>query len=140
METAVENESRRAQGQGFGLNVAERQAVEALAMQSAKAYYRKKNYTVKDVSHHKSYDLECHRHGKELHVEVKGTTTLGTTVFLTKGEVDHAEKQASGTTALYILHSIKLVGKVASGGIADIRDPWQIKPKNLVPVGYKYTV
>lgn len=63
-------------GQGYALDADLRRAIEQYAMEIAKAFYEKQGWSVFDVSATHSYDLLCtSATGKELHVEVKGTTS-----------------------------------------------------------------
>jgi hypothetical protein len=47
---------------------------------------------ITDVSATESYDFECVLRGQETHVEVKGTTSAGERVPLTRNEVAHARE------------------------------------------------
>lgn len=53
-----------------------------------------------------SYDLRCRRGSIELHVEVKGTTTEGTTALLTPNEVSEAHEHPH--IALFVLRLIEV--------------------------------
>ncbi len=60
------------QGAGFGLPEANRQ-VEQAAVQVVMRHFRKRGWTVRDVSsENRGYDLLCSRGRREFHVEVKG--------------------------------------------------------------------
>jgi hypothetical protein len=62
--------------QGYGLSVRERRAIELHAMRLATEHYRRSWDEVRDVSATACFDLLCRSPGgRELHVEVKGTTT-----------------------------------------------------------------
>jgi hypothetical protein len=135
----VENARRRAEGQGYGLSAKERAAVEALAMQAAAMHFSQQGYQVDDVSRHKPYDLVCKNGIEELHVEVKGTTTSGKSVFLTPAERKHAEHTLS-VPVLFVLHSVKRTGSKAEGGSICILHPWKLDPHQLKPTGYEYLV
>jgi hypothetical protein len=62
-------------------------------MAAATEYYEADGWAVTDVSTKKPYDLVCVKSGMkhELRVEVKVTTSSGTQVELTAGEVANAE-------------------------------------------------
>ena len=124
------------QGQGFASTPAQRRAIEKHAMARAHAYFCKK-YDVKDVSKQKGVlDLRCGRNGRtRIHVEVKGTTTLGASVILTPPEVARARR---GAVALYVLHSIKLNGAKAQGGEERVIHPWDISKGRLKALNFTY--
>ena len=56
-----------------------------------------RGYEVHDRSKNRSFDLECTRSGERLLVEVKGTTTSGDQVLLTKNEVKLAQDPEAKT-------------------------------------------
>ena len=144
-ETDAEDESAavidaalaRARGQGFARTAKERRMLEMHAMDRASRYFQRQKYTVEDVHTRMPYDLVCRRGDEELHVEVKGTTTAGDAIVLTHGEVKHASNSRN-SCALFILHSIRLTKRSASGGKIAITTPWKLKPANLTPVSYTY--
>jgi hypothetical protein len=88
VQSAVAGPLSRHGGQWFGLTAAERRAVEMQAMKLAREYLHKDKWTVRDVSSQKPYDFECTRDVAELIVEVKGTTSHGEQIVLTKNELD----------------------------------------------------
>jgi len=138
---AIENlwyRSSKVRGQGFGLNAAERRAVEVRAMYLAKAYLSDHWGIVKDVSATSSFDLLCRTEDRELRVEVKGTIGDARTVILTKNEVREAE--LSGY-ALFVVSQIILDrdapgGPSAKGGLCWIFHPWDINMHNPEPLAY----
>src|SRR5437879_6402374 len=78
---------KRRSGQGYILDADPRRAIEQYAMEHAKAFYEEQRWSVVNVSVTHSYDLLCtSATGKELHVEVKGTTSDGTQILLTANE------------------------------------------------------
>lgn len=120
---------------------ARNKAVELRAMDEAARCYREKGWKVEDVSATESYDLRCTRDGEELHVEVKGVTTDGAEVNLTRNEVEHARERR---TALFVLSHIEVSytddGPEASGGDARILCPWGIDDGELTALTYSYRV
>src|SRR5205814_8863025 len=72
----------------------------------------------------RSYDFVCKRGARELHVEVKATTTDGDTIVLTNNEVKHA-CDGRNSCVLFVLHSIRLKGKKATGGKPFVLNPWE---------------
>ena len=130
---------RSSGGQGFRSSAAERKAIELRAMALAEQYFFRTWSSVTDVSAHASFDLLCRRGEDELHVEVKGTTTLGESIVLTKNEVAHS-RQAS--CALFLVSEIRLdrtdlANPIASGGKCTLFDPWQIDDHALKPLAYE---
>jgi Protein NO VEIN, C-terminal len=98
-------------------------------------------WDVEDVSATQSYDLHCTRDGKELRVEVKGTTSEGWRVLLTPKEVAHAENRYPGV-ALAVVSRIVVNEEEteATGGLLTVYEPWKISDGELTPVGFTYRV
>jgi len=136
---AVERAVARAKGQGFARTPEQRRVLEEYSMKVARRYYRRLGYSVEDVSKQRSYDLECRRRNRVLHVEVKGTMTDGRSIVLTNNEVKHA-CDGKNKCALFILHSVKLKGLKASGGKQIVTDPWYLNRSGLTPVSYTYRI
>jgi hypothetical protein len=134
---AAEKALARSKGQGFPRTSSERRALEDRAMALAKRHFRKQGFRVEDVSARRPYDLLCKRGAEELHVEVKGTMTDGKAVVLTNNEVKHA-CNSGNSCALFVLHSMRLNGKKASGGKKRVLLPWRIEQAHLTPVSYTY--
>jgi hypothetical protein len=141
LERAVRNRPATRSGQGFGLNSVERRVVEKHAMRLAIEYFKRDWHTVTDVSANSSFDLSCQRGADELRVEVKGTTTAGAEVILTRKEVAEAERPGY---ALFVVSDIAIAvhegAPRASGGAARVFLPWVVKPEALVPICYKCAV
>jgi hypothetical protein len=127
------------QGQGFASTPAQRRAIEERAIQRAMAYFRKRYSLVENISKQKGVlDLRCGSSGsKKIHVEVKGTTTSGESVILTRHEVERVGK---GGAALYVLHSIRLKGDKATGGKERVMHDWTIEKQRLKPLNFSYKV
>lgn len=128
-------------GQGHQLNVREKLAVEAYAMDCATSYFRDLQWVVEDVSKLAPFDLRCVRQKVELHVEVKGTTTRGDEVRLTPNEVAHA--RAYSRTALFVVSEVGIGIEadgtpVASGGKQRVFNPWAFDPSRVQATGYVY--
>ena len=123
---------------------ARNRAVELRAMEEAERYLLEAGWTVTDVSGKRGlgYDLHCTRGDeKALHVEVKGTTTDGSEVTLTRNEVTHAREWRCD--ALFVLCHIDVRARdgespVASGGTPRILCPWGINDDDLTPLVYSY--
>ena len=126
----------RRRGQGIGLTAPERQAVDRRAMAVAEEEFTRRGWTVTDVSRGASYDLLCERGDDYRHVEVKGTTGLPTTVFLTRNEVITARADPD-RAILAVIHGILLSGpvheRVASEGALLVFDSWNPSDDDLTP-------
>jgi hypothetical protein len=121
--------------------------VEVYAEDSAESYFRKSGWNVKRVGAQKlGYDLECvNPAGEILHVEVKGTQSLGEEVFLTRNEACHngPQSQCSAEHALYVLSRIEIHesdGIKCTGGSPNSVWPWTINQASLTPTVYAYRV
>jgi hypothetical protein len=80
----------------------------------------------------------------ELPVEVKGTTSEGNRILLTRNEVTHA-RRVFPQIALYVLADVTLTAVDesiyrADGGTEIIRDPWDIREGRLQALAYEYAV
>ena len=130
-------------GQGFLLDPRIRRAIELHAMTRARAYFEERRATVRDVSANSPYDLQCLLDGREIHVEVKGTTGAGLTVLLTANEVAHA-RSTSPNAVLYILAEVIVDGReaqvIASGGREIVIDPWDVDSATLTPTTFRLTL
>ncbi|MFG2366129.1 MrcB family domain-containing protein [Streptomyces mirabilis] len=137
--TTANRRSVRKGGQGFLLTAAERRAIEKRSVLLATEYFKDQGWTVKDVGTTKSYDLELKRGDEKLHVEVKGTTSDGSQVILTRAEVEWQRKFAPDN-ALVIVHSIELDRTVepstATGGVLHCTSPWTIEDETLTVISY----
>jgi hypothetical protein len=134
---------RRGIGQGFGLSTAERRVVEMHAMRLAKAHLESCQWRVRDVSASRPYDFLCKRGSQEMIVEVKGTTTTGDQIVLTKNEIA-AHRLRHPNNALIVVHSINLIrtpdNPSANGGELIVLSPWEIEESQLQPLAFQYTV
>lgn len=149
IETAldvVQHEAgKRAPGQGYRSSPAARQALEKYSMDRAMRHFGAIGWsTITDVSRSRCFDLLCLRGTSELRVEVKGTTSEGSRILLTRNEVTHARRVFPGV-ALYILADVKLTAVDeaiyrADGGIEIIRNPWDIRTGQLQALAYQYAV
>jgi len=133
--------SRPRGGQGRVLSYAERRAIETHAVDHAIEHYAAEGWTV--VEKGKPYDLHCTRGEEVLYVEIKGTKSAGSSVTLTRNEVDHM-RQHFPATALYVVSGVdvaKVDGDyVLEGGEVQILHPWDIKDEDLRITEYSYTV
>lgn len=134
---------KRPGGQGTRLSQADRTAIEKHAVALATRYLTGQGYRVHDVGAVESYDLDAVRGTEHLYVEVKGTTSRGEEVILTKNEVDLMGKNHPDTM-LIVVGNIDLdrSGSTprASGGDLRATHPWLIDPADLSPISYRYRV
>lgn len=132
---------RSSRGQGFGLTQPERDEIERHSMDLAAKHLTDAGYIVEDVSGNNSYDFAATRADEYVHVEVKGTTSQGEEIILTRKEVELMTKQYPHTM-LIVVHNITLDDTSgsprATGGTVQVEHPWRIQPENLVPISYRY--
>jgi hypothetical protein len=144
LDALAESAGKPVSRQGFRVSSEERKAIEEHAMAQAIAHFTAEGWNVMDVSRTSPFDLRCTRpSGDELHVEVKGTTSDGTSVLLTQGEVEHA--RVFPNTALFIVSHVELSaeprrGITAMGGRHRVIQPWQIEAVALQPLAFQYRV
>jgi hypothetical protein len=134
--------------QGRQLDSAMRRAIELYAEDQACFYFESKGWTVQRVGHlRRGYDLEClDSEDKSLHVEVKGTSTLGEEVILTPNEVRHVERVelCEAQHALFVVSEIRVSRENedlrCSGGVINCQFPWIFDRTALTPTQYAYRV
>jgi hypothetical protein len=125
-----------ARGQSWGGSAEGRKAIESYAMDLAVRHYMSRWQEVLDVSATKPFDLLCREGDRELRVEVKGTTSLGLSVLLTRNEVQHA-RENSGRVALFVVSNIVTNVSGCTGGKIHILDPWDIQNYELEPIAFE---
>jgi len=147
-EAAADDPANSAGGaQGRASDPDVRRAIERFAEDHAAAYFEKEEWQVKRVGQYElGYDLECtSAAGATLHVEVKGTRTLGEKVVLTANEVEHT-RRAAGCGAEHILYVLSQITVThgdtitCSGGQPARLWPWTISDSDLIATEYAYTV
>lgn len=140
VEAEIEDPADRAR-RGRGVSTAEKLAIERHAVEVAMRFFAKNWPDIREVG--RPYDLDCRKGDQILHVEVKGTTSEGVKVGLTRNEVRHA-RVFHGRVALFVQAGIILSGTetdpLASGGTSHVWNPWEIDLGELDPVVYEYTV
>ena len=122
---------------------ARNKAVELRAMEEAESYFEGEGWNPVDVSSQKlGYDIRCTRGNNELHVEVKGVSSDGAEVNLTRNEVEHARECAE--SVLFVLSNIDVSysedgSPFASGGDPRILRPWRVDDDGeLTALTYSY--
>ena len=113
-------------------------------MTRAMSHYRELGWDVHDVSAQESYDLLCTEVGEDdRRVKVKGTTSSGTEVLLTRNEVANA-RAVFPAVALVVVAGLDLDRSgskpVCSGGKLQVLDPWLIESSALCPLAFSYAV
>ena len=130
--------------QGFRPNAQQRRAIEMHAMDVGRDFLTSLGWSVDDVSREPAHPFDLHAtrsEGSELEVEVKGTTTAGTKVLLTRNEVANASSLA--TAALVVVANIRLdtaEPASATGGDLSFFHPWTPAPESLQAISYAYEV
>lgn len=131
----------RRPGQGFLLTSGERRAIERHSVRMATEQFEAQGWSVKDVGDKESFDLLLTREGSRLHVEVKGTTSAGLEVILTRAEVEKQRKYYPDN-ALVVVHSITLdrtgAEPTTSGGVLHCTSPWVVADEDLTVISYAY--
>ncbi len=136
-ETLALVRPRGAASQGWQGSAERRTAIELHAMRLAQAHYSAHWALVTDVSRTHSYDLECQDGDRRLMVEVKGTTSTGHAVLLTRNEVRLAQKNPTAM-ALFVVSNIRIDAKgVPHGGDVRRYEPWNIDENELEPMVFK---
>lgn len=128
-------------GQGFRVTKAEQRAVERRAVDLATEHLSGLGWAVKDVGAKESYDLHCERDGAVLYVEVKGTTTAGDRVLLTRNEVQlHRDKYPNNCLAVVSQIVLDRIGEdpTAHGGKLELVSPWSLDDGRLEPIAFTY--
>jgi len=126
---------------GLGLSAAERKVIEMHAVTLAKEHFRMMGYSkIEDVGNYESFDLKVQKEAETLYVEVKGTTTNGDSIVLTRNEVD-LHLRVFPNNALCLVTEIQIHegdGFQASGGVIKILSPWKIAEENLSVIAFNY--
>jgi 5-methylcytosine-specific restriction protein A len=125
-----------ARGQTWSGSAVGRKAIESYAMGLAKSHYESLWREVRDVSATEPFDLLCREGGRELRVEVKGTTSLGFSVLLTRNEVRHAQAN-TGCVALFVVSNIVANASGCTGGTVHALEPWDIREDELEPIAFE---
>jgi hypothetical protein len=127
---------------GRSHNAAENTAIEEHAVRVVcEDLEKRQGYTTEDVGKTRSYDIHATRGDEVLKVEVKGTTSDGASVTLTRNEVELHQAEHPGT-ALAVVRRIVLDRSgdkpVASGGVLEWVEAWPPVDERLKPIAYYF--
>lgn len=143
--STAKSQKNRKSTQGFIKDSKKKELIELHAMKVAYEYYSEKGYEVDDCSglRNLGYDYKCKKGTEFVEVEVKGTTTHGNSVILTRNEVDNA-KTTQNRADLFIVHSIDILVndgdyKVTAHEV-NIIENWSPKDSSLEPISYSYNL
>lgn len=131
-----------ASGQGFSSDAERNAVIETHAMELALNYLRSIPWrNIRDTSASKPYDYVADSPNGRIYIEVKGTTSSGESINLTKNEVAHFTEHAPNT-ALVLISNIKLIGlrPVTNSGSLTFICPWNINSDDLTAVQYRYEI
>jgi len=138
---AIEEVGNPRKGFGRRLSAAENKAIEERAVEVVCTALQKLEYVTEDVGATQSYDVHATKDGKIIKVEVKGTTTDGSEIYLTANEV-RLHLAAYPNNALAIVRRITLDksgdNPVATGGELELTIGWELDRERLKPLAYTY--
>lgn len=145
-EAEAKDDGFRAQERtaGFPCDPETRRIVEEYAMERVRAHLLDQGFTSFDnTSKRECYDYTCARGGNLYYIEVKGTQGSGTSVILTKNEIEHAKKYPQRSITV-IVHDVKVrLGggpPHASGGALRVFHPWIPESTALEPIQFRWAV
>ena len=127
---------------GKRLSAAENKAIEERAVKVVREHFeRVLGYATEDVGNARSYDVHATKDDSVIKVEVKGTTSDGAEVVLTRNEVKlHIAEHPNN--ALAVVRRIVLDSSsdtpVATAGELSLTMPWQLDFDRLEPISYSY--
>ncbi len=123
--------------QGFHSDPTIRRIIERHAMKGAEKELGDRGYcNIRNTSATKSYDFTCLKNGQQFFVEVKGTQTTGSSIILTKNEVEHA-KANRGRCILVVVHSVRMNGeRIIGAGVPVVREDWTLADRDLTAIQY----
>ena len=139
---AVESVSNPRRRFGRRFTAAENAAIEERAVLVTREHFENElGYETEDVGTYESYDVRATKGQEVVKVEVKGTTTDGAEVVLTRNEVE-LHRVEHPNNALAVVRNITLDRSgdqpVATGGELVLVMPWEIDEGGLIPIAYDY--
>jgi len=136
---SVTNPRREVGRQRF--SAVENKAIEERAVRVTRAYLEDEGYSTEDVGATHSYDVHAIKGEEVVRVEVKGTTTDGAAVVLTRNEV-RLHRTEHPNNALAVVRNIVLDHSSdepsAAGGELVMVMPWKIDEDGLSAIAYEY--
>ena len=138
---AVEELSSPRRKFGRSFTPAENRAIEQCAVAIVREHFEGEGYETKDVGATESYDVHATRGLDVIKIEVKGTTTDGAAVVLTRNEVKlHRVEHPKNALAVVRRITLDRSGDepVARGGELVLTMPWEIDLAALSPIAYDY--
>jgi hypothetical protein len=132
-------------GKGPRLTAAERRVIEERAVLLTMEHFASPamGYAVRDVGKNESYDIHATKADAVVKIEVKGTTSNGSEIVLTRNEVElHTTDHPANALAIVRnikLHRLKDSPPTASGGELVLSMPWAVEHDRLAPIAYRYT-
>lgn len=134
---------RQSGRRAYRLNYRERRAIEVRAMKVAEQWLKEHGWpTVEDKSARESYDLLAANGRREIKVEVKGTTSLGESILLTKNErlLHLATHPDNGLIVVSRIQLERGEEPAAHGGEVLALVPWVLEESRLTPLAFSYDV
>lgn len=125
------------------LSAAERTAIEMHAMFLARELLQSLGWTVEDSHLNKPFDYIARRGDDLMYVEVKGTTTAGDMIILTRNEVAHHLANPGRSTLIVVRNIIMIPNEdqpTCTGGIREMWMPWLLDSRALDAMAYEYRV
>ena len=137
-----ESDSVESTSQGYESDPVLRRAIEQYAVAWASNYYSENGYEVTELG--KPFDLLCVRNDEVIHVEVKGSRSMLSSVILTVNEVKDARVQ-SWRSDLFIVEGICIdLGSdskpKARAGNARVLQNWEPRAADLSPSRFLYSL
>lgn len=138
---AAESTEASNRAQGFLHSARIRQAIEWRAMAVTRTHFEKQNWKLDDHSATRPYDLLGTKADQRVFIEVKGTQSSGSEIFLTPNEVKWA-KEHYPQTVLAVVTNIEVVEREdkieAKKGNLHLFQPWKLNSTALEPLAYKF--
>jgi hypothetical protein len=140
---AIEELSSPRRKFGRRFTAAENRAIERRAVKLAREHFEQElGFTTEDVGDTQSYDVRAAKDDQVIKVEVKGTTTDGSGVVLTRNEVN-LHRAEHPNNALAVVRNIVLDHSgddpAATGGELVLVMPWKIDEAGLLAIAYDYS-
>jgi hypothetical protein len=128
-------------GQARQLDAERRKKTEDAAQQRLMQHYRDRGWHVEDTHIGNPFDARATKGAESRYLEAKGTTTPGSTVIVTRNEIEHA-RQHRGECVIGIWSDISFD---SNGDVAPLSGVFRIiawEPKNaeLFPIAYDWKV